>query len=467
MNNEMLFESAKQEMNHAFSKLPIDYFDHKDASTHLFNNIVRLYDRKEAYSLETSGHTSILSNSIDKASSIGFYAGVPWCAMLCSFCDLAYSVSTDTNVRRKYIEQLLCEIDLLMDLGAARKNVTSVYFGGGTPTVLDEEMFDQYLSSVIGKFRLADKSSISCEASVGTLTHNKMDIMKRNGVTRLSMGVQSLDNAIRKAANMPLSGDEALAVVKSSLGEFEMINVDLLYGYPEQSNESWLDTVSRVASSGVPSITLYRLEVRERTVNKKAFIKNRELFGDEMNARWKYFIGKKVLTEYGYTETPLGWWIKSQGNRSVPSWEQHMRNWTTVTPYIGVGQGAFSQSLDFYYQNSKDLKKWSGSIEDGQLPITTFKALDEKDAFIFRFCRVLRTMQQFNRKLIETEIQASGLERPFNTFLSNNIQWGMLEQSDEASDVFALTDGGKALIHWIIDDFIVSMSDSERVPQTV
>ncbi|PFY12847.1 hypothetical protein, partial [Bacillus toyonensis] len=88
---------------------------------------------------------------------------------------------------------------------------------------------------------------------------------------------------------------------------------------------------------GLPSITLYRLEVRERTANKQIYKRSSEIFKDEMHCRIQYLIGKLILEEFGYVESPLGWWIKREKINTTISWEKHMQGWTNITPYIGVG----------------------------------------------------------------------------------------------------------------------------------
>lgn len=457
INQDAIINDAVELTKKAFTKLPNNYFDKKNASTHLFNNIMRLSEGRKPQPLEDQEYIkTLIRNELDYNHTVGLYAGVPWCEKICKFCNFAYSISKDDSIHKTYIDNLLKELEVTKSLGIKDKKVNSFYFGGGTPTILSDELFDYYLNSAISAVPLSEKASITCEGAVSTITEKKLDIMLDNGVTRFSMGIQMLEEKLRKEANLLKTGDEVLDIVRLITHKFDMVNLDLIYGYPNQSLESWYDTVLRVAELGLPSITLYRLEVRDRTANKQIYKRNSELFMDEMHCRIQYFIGKLVLEEFGYMESPLGWWIKKEKATTTLSWEKHMQGWTNINPYIGVGQGAFSLSGAFHYENVKNLTKWEEYISKGDLPISFFKQFSESDRFIFSFIRSLRTAPGVKLSLLMEKMEAYNLTSKFLEVAERNVKNGLFYKEE---DEYLLTDSGKALIHWLIDEFVISMGD--------
>ncbi|PFJ54322.1 coproporphyrinogen-III oxidase family protein [Bacillus thuringiensis] len=455
INQDAVIRDAIELTKTAFTKLPDNYFDKKDASTHLFNNIMRLSEGRDPQPIEDQDYIkNVIRTELERNQTVGLYAGVPWCEKICKFCNFAYSISTDDSVHKTYIDNLISELEIVKSIGMNDKKVNSFYFGGGTPTILSEELLDYYLNSAINSVSLSEKASITCEGAVSTITENKLDIMLKNNVTRFSMGIQMLEDKLRKEANLLKTGDEVLDIVRLTNHKFDMVNLDLIYGYPNQSLESWFDTVLRVAQIGLPSITLYRLEVRERTANKQIYKRSSEIFKDEMHCRIQYFIGKLILEEFGYVESPLGWWIKREKINTTISWEKHMQGWTNITPYIGVGQGAFSLSGAFHYENEKNLKKWEESISEGNLPLSFFKQFSESDRFIFSLIRSLRTAPGVKLSLLEEKMEAFNLTDKFLEVAERNVRNGLF---DKKGDEYLLTDSGKALIHWLIDEFVITM----------
>ncbi|AEJ41273.1 oxygen-independent coproporphyrinogen III oxidase family protein [Sulfobacillus acidophilus TPY] len=444
-----VIDAAREEMAKDFRLLPDHYFADKNSRTFRFNNIQRLYSRRP----QTNSANEIRDNlaALLDQPTLSFYAGVPWCEQICHFCDLAFGVTTknDRDKRQRYLETLEMELELLKKHGAAGKVVKSIYFGGGTPTVLDDDQFAFLLRSIINGIKPSPGSSITCEAAPSSLTSEKIAIMQDAGVTRLSSGLQTIDDSIRSAQHQLLSGQEAMRAIEASLGKFDVVNTDLIYGFPNETLDSWARTVNEVSSMGIPSITLYRLEVRDRTANLRRFEKDSERFPEEFDSRLRYYIAKNILSDKGYVESPLGWWIKAESTK--PSWELHKQIWRNVTPYIGIGQGAWSQGPSFYYINSKLTKEWEEMVRTGEFPVKSYTRLREKDAFIFQFIRELRTYGGINLEVSKDTATQLGLGNQVDKFVQQQCDWGLLS---EESQGFSLTAAGKALVHWIIDDFI-------------
>jgi oxygen-independent coproporphyrinogen-3 oxidase len=450
MSYQACVQDAERLLKESYRKLPEEYFINKSANTYLFNNITKYIYSRPAMSEKEEGE-KLLRHEIESCNTLTMYAGVPWCEKICSFCNFAFSTTQNSDVYRKYINVLLREIDLLNKLGLAERTVTSIYFGGGTPTVLDNSLFEEYLTSVLNKVCLAEKPSITCESTINTVDLDKLSIMRRVGVTRLSTGLQSLNDEVRTQARLLGSGAEALEKVVMCRDMFDMFNVDLIYGHPYQSLEAWFDTILRTAKLELPSITLYRLEVKDRTSNFNLYQRSNDSFADELLARQQYFMAKIVLTNLGYVENPLGWFIRKDKHSGSKSWQTHMKGWASTSPYLGVGQGAFTLSPGVYYENHQVNQTWQTSIENGRLPMRMLIPLDRKVAFMNRLIKVLRTAKEIDLSAIEQELSELDLEIPLRRTINQHHDWGLLKHD---SNRFVLTVAGESLIHWMIDELL-------------
>ncbi len=436
----------------SYQRLPLNYFEGKNAGTYLFNNITRLIETfPPSPASDPAAVREVISRQVLSHEMASLYLGVPWCEQICSFCNFAYSTSKSDEERKAYLDLILAELMLLNQCGLANRPINSVYFGGGTPTVLSDELFDYYLASVLSAVNLMPGASITCEATVSTLTRQKLDLMRRNGITRLSMGIQSLDDNVREQAKLLCSGAEVVEVVGMAREYFDMFNVDLIYGYPYQSHESWFDTVMRVAELNLPSITIYRLEVKERTTNLKLFRQESAAFMDELTARQQYFIARLVFTSWGYVEQPLGWWVRSDRHEGSHTWKQHMAGWARAIPYFGLGQGAFSFCAGAYWENHKVQRLWQDNVARSAFPVASLHTLDSRVPLLNRIIRILRTAQGIDLSAVESELAVFKLYEPFAELLDRHADWGLLERNGPE---YTLNDAGRSLIHWMLDEIV-------------
>jgi oxygen-independent coproporphyrinogen III oxidase len=449
---------AQELLRSSFSKLPADYFFNKNAGTYLFNNIMRLIDR---FPVATTPPDTEVEGQLRMHEAASLYVGVPWCEQICAFCNFAYSTERTQAQYEAYIEDLSQELGLLRARGLGKVGV--VYFGGGTPTVLPPPLFEGYLRRILGGIDLQKGASVTCEATTNTMTPERLDIMKSVGVTRLSCGIQSLDPEVRQQAKLLGTPKEVLAAVESAASRFDMVNADLIYGYPFQSPESWHQTIEQVARLGLPSLTLYRLEVKERTTNLKLYRDSPDLFQEELAARLQYFIGRMVLSDHGYVERPLGWWIKRDKDTGSASWRQHLTGWRSGAPYVGIGQGAWSLCGGAYYENHSVLAPWHNAIAAGRLPIGNLRRLSPEVAFVNRLLRGIRTTHSIDLDQSRDLLLEFGMLAPFETLLARNVERGTLEYGAEG---YTLTGAGMALIHWLLDEIVevaaASMSQRGR-----
>lgn len=447
---KQIIENANLRMKQAYSLLDDNYFNGKDASSYLFNNVVKIAAR--SVPLDIPLEDVIGRNT--HANAISMYFGVPWCEKICSFCNFAYSTSQSEDVHASYIANLKKELEIFHASASPTHRVASVYFGGGTPTLLKPARLQSYVESVLQAVNLAERKSITCEFSTSTVTPEKLKLLQASGITRISTGLQSLDDGTRQRANLVGTGSEALAAVRSVQEVFDNFNIDLIYGHPYQTDEDWFNTVSTVAELKIPSITLYRLEIKDRTTFKKTFSRESAAFADELNARRHYFIAREILEAHGYMESPLGWWIQRNTLNVATNWQTHLQNWRQAMPYFGFGQGAFSIVAGSYYENHSNPSSWKNTINEGKLPVAKAVRLSDIDQDLNQFMRLLRVAKSINlNDLFENSPLAARRSELTGFFISQTTA-GLMTRDDTT---YHLTEAGESLIHWLFDDMIETL----------
>jgi oxygen-independent coproporphyrinogen-3 oxidase len=432
-------------MEHAYRKLPPDYFQHKDGALYQFNNIEYLLSRLPA--------TQVDDDAVRHAEAAGrdvsLYIGVPWCEKICSFCNFAYSTKADPTDHAVYLDDLRQDVSRFLAVGDTR--VRSIYFGGGTPTYLAPHLLKRHLSQITQMPEVAAGSGITCEFSTSTIDSEKLDVMLAAGVTRVSTGFQSLDDDTRSRANLVGTGKEAIQAIDLVLERLPNFNVDVIYGHPYQSDEDWFNTVVALASRNVPSITLYRLELKERTTFRKIYSRQSDTLTEEGRARLHYFVARDVLELAGYEERPLGWWVKKQSLGANPNWLNYLGVWKNSTPYIGFGQGAFTVGTVYYWKNVAKRQAWQEKIRAGRLAASSISALPPQAVPLNQFMRHCRTTKSMLLSAIREDFERLGLMPALDQTIADCLEWGLMEASGEA---LVLTEAGESLIHWIYRDLV-------------
>jgi oxygen-independent coproporphyrinogen-3 oxidase len=443
-----VLEEAARRMDLAYEQLDASYWEGKSAFSHRFDNFRLMVDRQvEAPPVEARELQEAYRQEIERADRVALYFGVPWCVQTCSFCDLAYSRNPAASEKQAYVDLVLREMAEANQLGLARKPVASVYFGGGTPSILDTELLCKFIDGAIAPFTLVDKAVITLEASPATLNARKLAAMQGR-VTRISLGVQSTDTELRQREGRILAREKLLERVVLTLDHFSLVNADVLYGMPGQSFESIYLTLVDLVSAGVPSITYYRNELFPGT---KSYTQAQTAPWDtvgEIAARKMYFFGKTLLEDAGYVENPLGWFVKQDKTPTAVPWTQMVAGWSRVVPYFGFGVGAFSTSRSYWIQNVQSTTAWAEALESGRPTAYRHHRLSPRETFMVRFMRHIRVFGAFDRRFLMEE---SGVDATvLSALVERLLAQGLLRASEQ---LLELTEAGASLIHWVIDDF--------------
>ena len=275
---------------------------------------------------------SILSHS----PALGLYIHVPFCKTKCPYCDFNTYQGIESQME-SYLLAVTREIQL-WGRALGRPRVRTVFFGGGTPSYLPEGDIAKILRVAADAFTVDAEAEVTLEANPGDLDANACRSLLRQGVNRLSIGVQSLDNGLLQLLGRRHSAEGAIEAFKTARESgFNNVNLDLMYGLPHQSLTQWRDTIERLAALSPGHISLYALTLEEGTPMRVWADQGKIPEPDPDLAADMYALARTVLAEAGYHHYEISNW-------SLPGLEsQHNLIYWRNEPYLGVGPGAHSR----------------------------------------------------------------------------------------------------------------------------
>ena len=287
---------------------------------------------------------SILSHS----PGLGLYVHVPFCKTKCPYCDFNTYQGIESQMG-SYLEAVTGELRLwgrqLSSHSGGRPPVRTVFFGGGTPSYLPDGDIAAILDTAADAFTIDPGAEITLEANPGDLMNpDSCRGLLRQGVNRLSIGVQSLGNGLLQLLGRRHSADGAIEAFQTARAAgFNNLNLDLMYGLPHQSLVQWEDTIERLAALFPEHISLYALTLEEGTPMKAWADQGRIPEPDPDLAADMYALARRVLASKGYRHYEISNWAQP-GRES-----QHNLIYWRNEPYLGVGPGAHSRLGEYRF----------------------------------------------------------------------------------------------------------------------
>ena len=437
-------KSHAQLADMGLGKLPSTYFEDKSGLNYRFyvaEDIVKAGGRPPV-TFDDEMQSTILDfySDIDR---VALYVHVPWCVETCTYCYYWGKVESKSqmaqlfNAEKEHLKLIGSKIDI------ENKEIPSIYFGGGTPTVLPVELLEEYLDFFVGRF--ADSATEVCsEASISSLTAEKISIMKKY-VTRLSLGVQTFSDRLLKAVARSFTADKAKEVIRTAVENFHSVNIDLIYGLQNQTMADWIDAIQEAIRLEVPSVTLYRLEIRVPMMIQE-YRKDQSTFPDEITCREMRHRARYLLEQAGYRENLVGWFVKSKVTDTVV----YRERWARQTPCLAFGPGVHNYGSDYFYYNTLDKDEYIARVERGSLPVHKIYCMQDKEQLLWFIIAQWKSNLPVYLNEIRARFGAEG-ESFLRTVAGDFSKWNLLSISDEG---FVLTDGGKSILEWMICDMM-------------
>lgn len=305
--------------------------------------------------------------------TIGLYIHIPFCRQKCLYCDFPSWAGKEGQMQG-YVDALTKEIENRGKAYSDRK-VVSVFFGGGTPTILSVPMLEQLMQAVFANWDIAEDAEITTEANPGTLDGEMADALRKMGFNRLSMGVQAWQNRLLKDLGR-IHTMEAFQENYKAVREagFENVNTDLMFALPNQTMADWQETVRNIVALNPEHISAYSLILEEGTPFFDRYEKGElEPAAEELD-REMYHWAVDYLAKMGYGQYEISNFAK-KGRQS-----RHNRIYWQAEEYLGMGLGAHSYMDGERFHNRYDLQEYIDAEGEVSLLKEDVEVITEEDA---------------------------------------------------------------------------------------
>lgn len=312
----------------------------------------------------------------------GIYIHIPFCKKACTYCDFHFS--TSLTYADEMVDAICTEIRLKKER-LQGKTIGSIYFGGGTPSVLSAKAFEKIVDTLNSCFSIASTAEITIEANPDDLDRQKIAALKQLPINRFSIGIQSFFEEDLIWMNRAHNAIEAESCIKRSQDAgFENLSIDLIYGYPLLTDQKWLQNIEKAIELKTPHISAYSLTVEPRTALANAIRKGKQLALNDEQSATQFITLNQHLTDAGFEHYEIS-------NYSLPGcYAIHNTNYWRGVPYLGIGPSAHGFDSTTRYLNIANNAKYLAAITKNELP-ETIEELTLIDQFNEYIMTALRT----------------------------------------------------------------------------
>lgn len=370
----------------------------------------------------------------------GIYLHIPFCKQACSYCDFYFS----TNLKRKaeVVEAMLSEIKLCKDLLGDEAVLQTIYFGGGTPSVLSHAELHELLQVISDEFQVAVDAEITLEANPDNMTPENLAVWRAEGINRLSVGIQSFRQ--EDMAWMRRSHSVAQAKICVNLAReagFDNLSLDLIFGGPQLSLADWQENLESLLAFQPEHISLYALTIEEKTMLHSWVQKEKlEPASDEVYQQ-QFLLAHEIMTAAGYEHYEVSNFARP-GYRS-----RHNSSYWQGTPYLGIGPSAHSYDGQKRSWNIANNFKYIQQLKAGKLPMVEEEELSLTDRYHEHIMTGLRRVEGVDLAEIKEKFNVDILDQfreTVDALLEDKKMW------KKGSKIGFEPEG------WIVSDEIIS-----------
>ncbi|MCM4161904.1 radical SAM family heme chaperone HemW [Antarcticibacterium flavum] len=325
------------------------------------------------------------------------YIHIPFCKQACHYCDFHFSTSMK---KKDELVAMLCREIVLRKGELPAGELQTIYFGGGTPSLLSSEELKLIFDTIYEHFTVAEDAEITLEANPDDLSREKVEVLKAAGINRLSIGVQSFFEEDLRMMNRAHNEVEALECLQMAKEYFDNISLDLIYGIPGMSEERWKENISIALQLELPHFSCYALTVEPNTALKKFIEKGviKPVDDDAASAHFEILV--RTLKEAGYVHYEFS-------NFGKPGYfSKNNTAYWTGKPYLGIGPSAHSFDGKKRKWNVSNNSLYIKAIQKEELPYEE-EELSTTDRYNEHVMTRLRTMWGISLEEVEKEFGSS------------------------------------------------------------
>lgn len=375
--------------------------------------------------------------------SLGAYIHVPFCSTRCGYCD--FNTYTATELTRdgstvntsNYVDRVITEIDRqFKELADRAKPIETVFFGGGTPTMLGAKELVRALAHLINRFGLEPNAEVTTEVNPDSVEAADLQILKDGGFTRVSFGHQSsASHVLNLLERTHTPGRTWQAVDWAKSAGFEHISVDLIYGSPNETDEDLINTLNEVTAAQIDHVSAYSLIVEPGTKLAGQVKRGEVAQPSDDVAAYRYELIDKQLSTAGFSWYEISNWAKPGGQC------RHNINYWTNQDWLGIGPGAHAHIAGLRSWMTKHPAAWANQIDAGQPPVAGSETLSDLEIANENIMLGLRLREGISLESLST----AGKEQAHQA-----VAQGLLNSQDFAKGRAVLTDAGRLLADGLV-----------------
>ncbi|MDR0263078.1 MAG: radical SAM family heme chaperone HemW [Sphingobacterium sp.] len=370
------------------------------------------------------------------------YVHIPFCKQACHYCDFHFS--TSLQYKSEMINALLQEIELRAPY-LEDKKIESIYFGGGTPSLLEGDEIAQIIDTIAKHFDIANNAEITLEANPDDLNQAKVKSLRNTPINRFSIGIQSFFAEDLKWMNRAHNQQEATAsIMRVQDAGFENITCDLIYGFPLLTDEKWRHNMQQLIDFAIPHISSYSMTVESKTALDHFIKKGISPAIDSDQAADQMNLLINTLKAAGYEQYEISNFAKNE------HYARHNTNYWKGKHYLGIGPSAHSFNGSSRSWNISNNAKYISSIHSNQLPLEVeqLSTLDQINECIMTS---LRTMWGLDL----TELEYKFGQSVKNSVLADADPFIAEKNLVLKENNLCLTDTGKLMADHIMSDLFI------------
>lgn len=375
----------------------------------------------------------------------GIYLHIPFCKQACTYCNFHFSTLLKT--KEEVLKAMLTEIRLQQNFFPDKTIIDTIYFGGGTPSMLSTTEINGLLNELRKHFTIAEHPEITLEANPDDLSREYLTSLKKEtAVNRFSIGVQSFFDEDLQYMHRAHNAAEAIHSIKyaQEIG-FKNLSVDLIYGTPGMSNENWKKNLQTVFDLKVPHISCYALTVEEKTVLANQIKKHKIAAPEDELMAQQFSILLEEMNKHNYTHYEIS-------NFCIePHFAQHNTNYWKGIPYLGIGPSAHSYDGIKRYWNIANNALYTKQLFQNILA-NECEILSKTDAYNEYVMTSIRTIFGTHLSKIKEDFGDDYLKH-FLLEISPFISNGWVKETD---GIYILTNSGKLFCDYITENLFLS-----------
>jgi putative oxygen-independent coproporphyrinogen III oxidase len=373
----------------------------------------------------------------------GVYVHVPFCASRCGYCDFNTYTASEGVRPEGYADTVLAELALagrVLGEGPARA-VESVFFGGGTPTLLPPDELARILEGIDRTWGLAAGAEVTTEANPESVTPTTLGALRKAGFTRLSLGMQSAaPHVLRVLDRRHTPGRAVAAALEARDAGFAHVNLDLIYGTPGETAADFAESLAAVVDAGVDHVSAYALIVEDGTRLAVRMRRGELPYPDDDVAADRY-----LTADYGLTEAGFAWYEVSNWARTDADRCRHNLLYWTGGDWWGLGPGAHSHVGGVRWWNVKHPNAYAGRLAAGQSPGQGREVLTAAER---------RTEDVLLRLRLADGLPLAGLDKSGRAAARRALDDGLLDPAGYGRAQAVLTLRGRLLADAVVRDLL-------------